>query len=394
MPSATLVSPPQCFERGAIDHARSVAQSPNTNSARRARWRLRALVAAFVALATLIPGAHASAQSSSAHARVLFREARTLMAKGLFEKACPKLEESLRLDHGMGTQFNLAHCWEQLGRTASAWGLFLDVASAANASGQAKREAAARQRAAALEPKLSRLQIDVPHPAVELKVTRAGEVVGDAAWGTAMPVDPGTHPIEASAPGKKTWSSEVVVVVAGKTKAVTIPELEDDKPAPAFAPEKETRDSRSEPAPVKDTGGISTGRIVSSTLLAVLGAGGVAVGAGYGLKANSETEAARALCVGGESGNTCDRDRLLPNFDGGQAERVERNQHVDESDRATLLAYVGWGVAAAGFVSSAIVLLTAPSGETPGAEANESTALRVEPLLGSDFIGTAVHGAF
>jgi len=35
----------------------------------------------------------------------------------------------------MGTQFNLAHCWEMGGRTASAWGLFLDVAAAAGSSG-------------------------------------------------------------------------------------------------------------------------------------------------------------------------------------------------------------------------------------------------------------------
>src|SRR5262245_32588034 len=73
----------------------------------------------------------AVAQSDSAGARALFAEGRALMDKDRYEEACPKFEESLRLDPGMGTQFNLAHCWEKLGRTASAWALFLDVAAAA-----------------------------------------------------------------------------------------------------------------------------------------------------------------------------------------------------------------------------------------------------------------------
>src|SRR5687767_6169905 len=103
----------------------------------------------------------AHAQTDSAAARALFSEGRELMEKDRFEEACPKLEESLRLDHGMGTQFNLAHCWDKLGRTASAWALFLDVAAAARASNQPQRETAARERAKALEPKLTRMRIEV-----------------------------------------------------------------------------------------------------------------------------------------------------------------------------------------------------------------------------------------
>src|SRR5687768_2018720 len=78
----------------------------------------------------------ARAQSDSAAARALFAEGRSLMEGERFAEACPKFEESLRLDDGMGTQFNLAHCWDKLGRTASAWALFLDVAAAARAGNQ------------------------------------------------------------------------------------------------------------------------------------------------------------------------------------------------------------------------------------------------------------------
>ena len=169
----------------------------------------------------------AEAQTDSAAARALFAEGRALMEKEQFAEACPKFEESLRLDPGMGTQFDLAHCWEKLGRTASAWALFLDVAAAARNANQPQRETAARDRAKALEPRLTRLRIDVPKSSSEMKIERDGQDVGRAAWGMAFPVDPGKHVIEVSAPGKKTWSDEVEVPAAPRTVSLAVPELED-----------------------------------------------------------------------------------------------------------------------------------------------------------------------
>jgi hypothetical protein len=108
---SSVISPSafEWLEPGAIGHVRSGAHAPNANSASKSASVRCVLLASITALAVLLAGAPARAQSSTS-ARVLFREARTLMDKGRFEEACPKLEESLRLDHGMGTQFNLAHC--------------------------------------------------------------------------------------------------------------------------------------------------------------------------------------------------------------------------------------------------------------------------------------------
>src|SRR6185436_13105064 len=106
----------------------------------------------ILSLAFALWGHEASAQSDSAAARALFTEGRQLMSAEKYAEACPKLEESLRLDPGMGTRFNLAHCWEKIGRSASAWAMFLDVAAAARAAGQQQRDTAAKERAAALEP--------------------------------------------------------------------------------------------------------------------------------------------------------------------------------------------------------------------------------------------------
>jgi hypothetical protein len=343
---------------------------------------LPALLAVSAALSL---SGRASAQSSTAQARALFKEARALMDHERYEKACPKLEESLRLDYGMGTQFNLAHCWEKLGRTASAWGMFLDVAAAASREGQAKRESAARERAAALEPKLTRLRIEVPAPVDGLTVTRSGEEVGQAAWGEAMPVDPGSQHIEASAPGKKPWSKDIDVVGVGKTASVRVPALEDVQPPPP------------EPEPVVQTeppmqgvgedrasgGGMSGGRLAGTLLLAGVGAGGVVTGTLFGLKTSSETNKARQLCDGGPDGTTCDS----ADPDGEAAELYD---HRDKAKQARTVSYVAFGAGGAALIGSALLWLTAPS----RARDASSTGLQMKPTLAPGLASLSIRGTF
>src|SRR5579883_3437679 len=97
--------------------------------------------------------------NDAAAAEQLFDEAKQLIASGHYAEACPKLEQSQKLDAGLGTQFHLADCFQHLGRTATAWALFREVASEARASGQTARGRVAKDRADALEPFLSKLAI-------------------------------------------------------------------------------------------------------------------------------------------------------------------------------------------------------------------------------------------
>jgi hypothetical protein len=357
---------------------------------RRSQTALLSALAWLLAASVITRAPAASAQSSSAQARSLFREARRLMDKKNYAPACPKFEESLRLDPGMGTQFNLAHCWEMIGRTASAWGLFLDVAAAAEASGQRKRERAARERAAALEAQLSRLQIDVPHPAPGMTVLRAGEEVGPAAWGTAIALDPGTHSIEVNAPGKRPWSGEVVVDQPGVTVPLEIPSLEDIEPAVAV----EEPEPERPPAPAArveaDTGG--GGRLAAMLALTGVAVGGIATGAVYGLAWKDATAAARQLCTGGAGGNECVRDAALPAYDGGGAEERELLAHRDDAKRSAVITYVAFGVGAAAAVASGVLLLTGSSSERD--VSSDGVEATVAPSLAPELTGIVVNGRF
>ena len=184
---------------------------------------------ATVAAASLLVLVSARARAADpAAAQMLFDDGMRLMTSHQYAQACPKFEESQRLDPGLGTLFHFADCEEHIGRTASAWAAFLEVASEAKAQGQSARELAAHNRAAALEPTLARLTID---PGAErgtpsLELLRDGATMGSAQWSLAVPVDPGAHVIEARAPGKTPWAT-TVNVVAGARDAITVPGLAD-----------------------------------------------------------------------------------------------------------------------------------------------------------------------
>ena len=66
------------------------------------------------------PAAHADENADAVTSRTLFDEARRLMAEGKYAEACLELEQSQKLRSGIGTQFNLAECYEKTGRIASA----------------------------------------------------------------------------------------------------------------------------------------------------------------------------------------------------------------------------------------------------------------------------------
>jgi serine/threonine-protein kinase len=167
-------------------------------------------------------------------AQALFDEAQKLMESNSFSLACIKLEEVVRLQPGkIGAMLALARCYEGEGKTASAWSRFNNVADAAKVAGDA-RETEARKKVGELEKRLPRLSIVVRETTAALpglSVKRDGVEVSAAQWGIAIPMDPGGHHIEVSAPGRTTWTDEAALT-EGRTTTVSVPEL-----APEASPE-------------------------------------------------------------------------------------------------------------------------------------------------------------
>ncbi len=153
-------------------------------------------------------------------ALALFDQGKQLAAQGDFEAACTKFEGADRLTHWLGVELNLADCYEHLGRTATAWILFLKAADHAERDHD-PRLAYARSRAEALAPSLPRLNVTATDD-TELRVDHV--VVDKDAFGIALPLDPGEHLVEASAPGRVTYTRRISLV-AGATMTLEIPTL-------------------------------------------------------------------------------------------------------------------------------------------------------------------------
>src|SRR5277367_6013343 len=95
-----------------------------------------------------------------AAAQALFDEGNSLMSHNKFAEACAKFEESQRQDPGIGTLYHYADCEDRLGKSATAWAAFREVAAEARALGQTARALAADERVSAIKARLPRLLID------------------------------------------------------------------------------------------------------------------------------------------------------------------------------------------------------------------------------------------
>jgi hypothetical protein len=244
-------------------------------------------------LASESPAAHAQ---DKAAADAAFAEARALVEAGKYAEACPKFELSNQLDPAIGTLLNLADCHEQIGRTASAWAEFHEVAEKARYAGQTGRAAEAERRANALAPRLVRLQVVVKAPASDLAILRDGSDITKLA-GVAVPVDPGEHEIRASRPGYKPWRESVTTGAEGSTTVTEVPPLE-------LAPVEPLVTTT---ATTNRTAGSAPKRRGPGLRVLAIGAGGAGVamiGTAliFGALANSKYDDSRAFC---SSGNVC-----------------------------------------------------------------------------------------
>jgi len=330
-------------------------------TARHSLLRSRAArAAAAAAVLALASPARAGGPADEATATALFQEGKALVAAGKFEQACPKFQEAHRLSPTAGTVLTLGDCLEHLGKLATAWGAFNEAELMARGHNDGDREREAGRRAALLTPKLTKLVIVVPPaarvPGFELR--RDGELVGEGQWGSELPVDPGWHKIEATATGRKPWSTSVRVETMGTAAALDVPVLEvlpadttEVVPPPAFW----------------------SGQRIAGVAVGAAGAASLVVSAIFTAQMRSKNSDSKAYCL------PTDPDTCYPQ---GVA---LRNQALDASHVATG-TFIGGSIAAA---TGLIVFLTAPRAPSP-----KSATARVVPVVGPGAAGIHVQGAW
>jgi serine/threonine-protein kinase len=299
-------------------------------------------MAIFLLAATGLAQQPAGAEAKAA-AEALFEEGRALRRAGKCTQAIPKFEQSLALDVGVGTLLRLADCYEQVGRFASAWANFRHAGSLARERRDARRADIAEDRAAALEPKLTRLAIvfgdnaDIPG-----FVVRLGEVELEAsADSVPLPVDPGTHQIVASAPGYRTLREKVTLVAGDAEQVIELPPLRKEEAAAA------------EPTPSPDPEDQVVERVErrygQRIAALVMGAGSVVTGA----------VAAALLGVAAAKDSEADL-----HCDGLVCRDLEGEELSHDALELANLATAGFVVAGAAGAGALILMLTAPAYET------------------------------
>jgi hypothetical protein len=335
-------------------------------------WRLLALIS--LSAFTLVPrSAFADSASNKAAAEALFEQGRALLEQGRTEAACESFEASQRLDSGLGTLLYLADCYEQVGRTASAWATFREAGSLARGRGDGARADIALERADSLEPRLSKLWLKVSSGAsTEMTITRNGTPIPKETWSLAIPVDPGTHEIVASAPNKETWSTKVSVEGEASTLTVTVPPL-----APARSGGAGDRIQGSDDAARTEDTGTADGSTQRTVGLVVGGAGvvGVVLGSVFGLNAMSKND---------ESLDHCDPR------DPSRCTQTGKDLR-DAAGRSAMVSNVAFGLGGAAVVTGVVLYLTAPSEE---ADTAFVSGVHLRSQVSSHHTGLSLQGAW
>ncbi len=307
----------------------------------------------------------------------LFKSAKKLMAEKKYKDACPKFEESDKLDPGIGVELNLGKCYEDWGKLGKAYHAYTDAEKKAKDAND-DRVTKIHDLVQKLEPQVPRLVIHIPPGSNTKGLTVAidGVTIGKNELDDPQLVDPGPKQVVYSVDGAPT-KTKLVAVERGGTSEVTLelphakgePVADGDaKPTPTPKPKPNpSDDAETEP----DTTG--HGQRVAGVAVASVGVVAMGVSAYLGLKARSKyNDALAAHCMG--MTNACDAQGLTDTHDARSA-----------ANTATIIFAVG----AAATITGIVVYVIAPR-----AASSTEHAFYVVPTTSSEGAGFAFGGRF
>lgn len=172
---------------------------------RRRAFFLTALTFAMSCGALASPVRAQDKKGDPAAAEALYMSGRKLVNEGNWAEGCEKFAASMELNAAASTLINIAKCHEHDGKLTQA---IVDYRRAIQLNqdtlGSDRKKAleqVAKDGIAALEPKIARVSLAVTNKPEGLEIKRDGINLPLATIGETIPLDPGSHTFEATAPG-------------------------------------------------------------------------------------------------------------------------------------------------------------------------------------------------
>ncbi len=284
-----------------------------------------------------------------------------------FSEACPLLAESYRLVPAGGTLQNLAVCYEETGKWASAYVSFQSLkAMSMGERPRPDRVALAQEHLAKLGARVSRARVRLSRRSLPVEVSIDGVRLADAALETGVPLDPGRHELSAQETGHDPYKKTFDVPTSGTQLDLTIPDL-----SPSRSPSANSEgDGGRVPAFV--IGGLGVGALAASGLFGILT-----------VKASSE---GKDLCTAAGNGTAPRSDfsatgRCLE----GSGALAAAN---DEKSRARTYGTVSGVLAPIGLIGVAVGIYWLV--RSPPSESSKAAFVRFSPTVG----GGSIEGTF
>jgi biotin carboxyl carrier protein len=259
-------------------------------------------------LGTTLVTAPAFAQASEADvraARQLFVDAEHDEDAGRWSDAYDKLQRVAAVKLTAGVRYHLALCQEKLGKLATALDGFHDAQKQAQADDARDVLRLVGKELEELEPRVPKLTIHVVPPVDDAVVRLDGTAIAKALVGVAIPLDPGSHTVEASAPNR----APAKATIAMGERDVTSIDLQLGEPhppgaatgsAPAAAPATASGtapESAPASAPAAESSSTSSHSIAAPLLTTIGAVALVGLGIGAYLAAGNAVTSGQQQCA-------------------------------------------------------------------------------------------------
>lgn len=321
-------------------------------------------------LVTIALCAALSSTASADKTDKLFQKAKKLHADKKFADACPTYEQVDQMDPAVGSKLNVAKCYEDWGRLATAYAWYDQADKMATAAND-ERAPKIKELIEELDVNVPRMTLKIPEdadPDVIDTITLDGKPLPGGWLNTQQRIDPGPHVIEFVVNGQK--KKKMAPVERGGESEISL-DIPKGTGKPRPKPDDKVKPPIVEPA---DPG--KTRRYLG---IGVGGAGVVAVGVAMVVTLSARSDYKAALtehCMGSTSG--C-------NETGFQITRDARST----ANVATVITVIGLAAIGGG----AALYFTAPKAPA-GTEKPPEKQVYVSPTFDATGGGFVVGGTF